>query len=86
MKPDAVPDPRLSHPFPSVWERSYIAGLRGAIDVPVLALETPASAIPKDERGARLRDFAGDARLLEIPDASGAAVKEALVGALLLQP
>jgi pimeloyl-ACP methyl ester carboxylesterase len=76
--PDSVPDPRLAHPFPSVWERAYVAGLRDAIEVPVLALETPASPTPRDECDERLGDFAGEARIIEISEASAAAVTDAL--------
>ena len=45
-EPTDVPDPRLTHRFPSIWERSYIEGLRAAVGVPVLAVETPASPTP----------------------------------------
>jgi len=76
--PAAVPDPRLAHGFPTVWERSYITGLRAAVSVPVLAVETPASPTPAHERDDRLLDFAGGARVVECGDASGAAVAEAM--------
>ena len=33
--PSAAPDPRLVHGYPSIWDREFIANLRGSITVPV---------------------------------------------------
>jgi pimeloyl-ACP methyl ester carboxylesterase len=71
-------DPRLRHGFPSIWERAFTAARRSSIKVPVLALETPASPTPADERAERVAAFGGDAEWEEIADASPQAVVDAL--------
>jgi pimeloyl-ACP methyl ester carboxylesterase len=76
--PVGVPDPRLGHGFWSIWERGFVTGLRAAIDVPVLGIETPASPTPPEERGARLGDYSGATQLAEVPIATAAAVTTAL--------
>ena len=76
--PTSVPDPRLRHGVPSVWERSFTASRRGAITVPVLALESPASPTPAAEREDRLAAFAGPTRCAEVGEATPAAVGSAL--------
>ena len=83
--PSTAPDPRLAHGFATIWERSYIRGLRAAVAVPVLAVETPASLTPRDERGDRVLDFSGGARVVECSDASGDSVTQALRAAGWLQ-
>jgi pimeloyl-ACP methyl ester carboxylesterase len=62
--PRTTPDQRLAHTFPSVWDRTFIANLRGSITVPVLAIETPASRTP--DPSERLADYAGPTTLLEV--------------------
>ncbi|MBV8304402.1 MAG: alpha/beta fold hydrolase [Acidimicrobiia bacterium] len=61
--PATVPDPRLAHGFPSVWDRDFIGRMRRSITVPVLAIESDASPTPSEERNDRLRDFAGSTEL-----------------------
>ena len=72
-------DPRLRHGFPSIWERSFTDARRGAITVPVLALESPASSTPPDERDDRVAVFGGVARWEEIAEVSPQAVLAALI-------
>ena len=79
-RPDAL-DPRLRHGFPSIWEREFTEARRNAITVPVLALETPASPTPADERAERVAAFGGDGRggeIAEIAEVSPQAVLAAL--------
>lgn len=72
--PTRVPDPRLAHGFPSVWDREFIGHLRRSIKVPVLAIETPASRTPRVERDDRLADYAGEATLVDVDSIDAVAV------------
>ena len=62
--PSTAPDPRLVHGYPSIWDREFIANLRGSITVPVLAVETPGSPTPDPLE--RLGDYSGPATLVEV--------------------
>ena len=62
--PRSVPDPRLAHPFSSIWERGFIRNLRSSISVPVLAIETPESVTPDPRE--RLADYQGPASIVEV--------------------
>ena len=62
-EPAGTRDPILALGFPEVWHEEATRGRRGAITVPVLAIETPASATPEHERAARVSAFGGPARL-----------------------
>jgi pimeloyl-ACP methyl ester carboxylesterase len=64
--PTSVPDPRLAHGFPSIWDREFVSNLRRSIAVPVVAIETPASKTPSVERAERLDDYAGETTLVEV--------------------
>jgi pimeloyl-ACP methyl ester carboxylesterase len=73
--PTKTPDPRLTHGFWSIWERGFVVDFRKSINVPVLAVETPASATPSEERADRLKDYAGPAELMYVAgDLPGAVV------------
>jgi pimeloyl-ACP methyl ester carboxylesterase len=63
-QPSAVPDPRLVHRYPSIWDRGFIVNLRGSITVPILAIETPGSPTPDPHE--RLGDYSGPAMLVEV--------------------
>jgi hypothetical protein len=76
--PTTVPDPRLTHGFGPIWEPGFVGKLRSSIAVPVLAIETPASPTPTAERGARLKDYAGSAAVVEAETADAGAVTAAL--------
>ena len=74
-------DPRLRHGFPSIWERAFTEARRNAIAVPVLALETPSSPTPPEERAERVAAFGGDGRggeIAQIAEVSAQAVLHAL--------
>jgi pimeloyl-ACP methyl ester carboxylesterase len=73
--PTTAPDPRLLHGFWSIWERGFVADFRKSINVPVLAIETPKSATPSEERTDRLKDYAGPTELMYVAgDLAGAVV------------
>jgi pimeloyl-ACP methyl ester carboxylesterase len=63
-QPADAPDPVLALGFPDVWHEETTRGRRGAITVPVLAVETAASVTPTGERDARVAMFGGPARLV----------------------
>ena len=84
--PGRVPDPRLAHAFSSIWESGFIGDLRSSVAVPVLAVETPASPTPPVERAERLKDYPGEAQVVEAAEASSSAVAEALRSVGWLQP
>jgi pimeloyl-ACP methyl ester carboxylesterase len=72
---DRRPDPRLQRGFWSIWEQGFIAGLRAAISVPVLAIESPDSPTPGAERDERLAAFPGPAERMDVAgDLPGAVV------------
>lgn len=72
--PSARPDPVLRHGFPSVWERGFVEGVRARIGVPVLALETPGSPTPVQERKERLAAYRGPVEMVEVADGHAATV------------
>jgi pimeloyl-ACP methyl ester carboxylesterase len=76
--PASIPDPRLAHRFPPIWERGFVRDLRGSVAVPVLAVETPSSPTPAGERAERLKDYRGVARRVEATGASAPSIVEAL--------
>lgn len=75
---DGAVDPRVTHGFPTVWERAFTEARRRSIAVPVLALETPASPTPRAEVPDRLAAFAGPAVRIDIDDRTATAVAPAL--------
>ncbi len=75
---DGDVDPRLAHGFPTVWVREFTEARRRSIAVPVLAVETPASPTPRDERDARLKSFSGPAVCVEVAERSAGDVGDAL--------
>jgi pimeloyl-ACP methyl ester carboxylesterase len=79
---ESRPDPLVRHGFPSVWEAGYVAGLRGAIRVPVLALESPTSPTPPGERDERTAAFGGSSSWQPV----AAATPDAVLAALVEQP
>jgi pimeloyl-ACP methyl ester carboxylesterase len=79
---ESRPDPLVRHGFPSVWERGYVTGLRAAVQVPLVALESPASPTPSGERDERAAAFGGESAWLPI----GAATSDVVMAALVGQP
>jgi hypothetical protein len=78
------PDPLASHGFPSVWERGFVTGLRRAITVPVLALESPQSPTPRGERDARIDSYAGPSSWASVD--AGPTLAAAVTAALADRP
>jgi len=72
-------DPRTRHGYGVYVSPTFAAKFWGAISCPVLAIETPASNTPADERSARAALFGGDSTLVELDDSSPAAVVAAVV-------
>ena len=64
--PERLPDPVLAHGFPSVWEPQFTASRRGAIKVPLLAIETLRSPTPAAQRADRAAAFGGPHRVVEL--------------------
>jgi pimeloyl-ACP methyl ester carboxylesterase len=60
------PDPLAAHGFPSVCERRFVSQIRRQVKVPVLALESPRSVTPTDDRSDRLASFGRRARWLPL--------------------
>jgi hypothetical protein len=58
--------------------REFTEARRRSIAVPVLAVETPASPTPRDERDARLKSFSGPAVCVEVAQRSAGGVGDAL--------
>lgn len=71
-------DPRLRHELPTVWERSFTEARRAAISVPVLAIETPSSQTPLEDRDARLASFAGRVRRVDVASRTAGAIAPVL--------
>jgi hypothetical protein len=64
--PSSGLDPRTSHGYGVTMSRVFAQRFWGAITCPVLAIETPASTTPADERAERVGWFAGAASLVEV--------------------
>lgn len=73
-------DPRTRHGYGVSVSPRFVETFWGAITCPVLAIETPASATPRDERAERVAWFGGSATLVEL-DSSDPAVVVAAVAA-----
>jgi hypothetical protein len=71
-------DPRATYGYGVMSSARFAARFWGAIDQPVLALETPASITPRDERAERVEWFGGSATLVELDSVDPAAVVEAI--------
>jgi hypothetical protein len=72
-------DPRTRYGYGVHVSRSFAARFWGAISRPVLVVETPRSVTPPDERAARAELFGGAVTVVELEDASPAAVVAAVV-------
>lgn len=72
-------DPRAAHGYGVHVSPDFLRRFWGAVSVPVLAVETPASATPADEREERLRWFGGPVELALIESSDPSAVVPAIV-------
>src|SRR4051794_32958750 len=64
--PAAGFDPRAAHGYGVMASARFCRRFWAAIDQPVLALETPASTTPREERAERVAWFGGPATLVEL--------------------
>jgi hypothetical protein len=63
-------DPRASYGYGVSVSEAFLRRFWGAVDVPVLAVETPASPTPPSERAERASWFGGPVELVELGDGS----------------
>ena len=72
-------DPRATHGYGVSVSPAFVQRFWGAISCPVLAVETPASITPPDERAARASLFGGETTLMEVEDVSPTAAVAAVL-------
>jgi hypothetical protein len=71
-------DPRASYGYGVMSSASFARRFWATIDQPVLAIETPRSTTPRDERAERLAWFGGATTLVELDAADPASVVGAI--------
>ena len=71
-------DPRTAHGYGLMGGANFARRFWGAIAMPVLAIETPASSTPASERHERLSWFAGSCDLVELDTSEPTAVVDAI--------
>jgi pimeloyl-ACP methyl ester carboxylesterase len=71
-------DPRASYGYGVMSSARFAQRFWGVIDQPVLAVETPRSTTPRDERPERAAWFGGASTLVELDTADPAAVVDAI--------
>ncbi len=72
-------DPRTRHGYGVTMTQPFAAKFWGAVTCPVLAVETPASVTPPEERAERAALFGGETTLVELDDGAPAAVVAAVL-------
>ena len=71
-------DPRARYGYGVMSSARFAQRFWGTIDQPVLAIETPQSTTPRDERVERLAWFGGASTLVELDAADAATVVDAI--------
>jgi hypothetical protein len=71
-------DPRATYGYGVTVTATFLQRFWGDITLPVLVVETPASATPALERAERVSWFAGPVTLAEVPDSSPATIAGAV--------
>jgi hypothetical protein len=71
-------DPRATHGYGVMSSARFSQYFWAAIDQPVLAIETPRSTTPRDERAERLAWFGGPATIVELESAEPSSVVAAI--------
>ena len=71
-------DPRASYGYGVMSSARFAQRFWATIDQPVLAIETPRSTTPRDERAERLAWFGGATTLVELDAADPATVVDAI--------
>jgi hypothetical protein len=77
--PSSGLDPRTKHGYGVNMSPSFAQRFWGAVTCPVLAIETPASSTPADEREERVSWFGGPAELIELDPVSEADIVTAVM-------
>ena len=76
--PESGLDPRAGYGYGVMSSARFAQRFWGTIDQPVLAIETPRSTTPRDERLERLAWFGGVTTLVELDAADAATVVDAI--------
>ena len=76
--PESGLDPRAGYGYGVMSSARFAQRFWGTIDQPVLAIETPGSTTPRDERLERLAWFGGVTTLVELDAADAATVVDAI--------
>jgi len=71
-------DPRATHGYGVMSSARFAERFWGTVDQPVLAIETPASVTPPDERDERVAWFGGAATVVELDAADPSRVVETI--------
>jgi len=71
-------DPRASYGYGVMSSPGFAQRFWGTVEQPVLAIETPRSTTPRDERAERAGWFGGATTLVELDTADAAAVVDAI--------
>ena len=71
-------DPRTRHGYGVTVSATFVEKFWGAITCPVVAIETPASATPPDERAERVSWFGGETALVELESGEPALIVRAI--------
>jgi len=71
-------DPRATYGYGVMSSAHFAERFWGPVDQPVLAIETPSSVTPPDERAERVAWFGGAATLVELDSADPVRVVEAI--------
>jgi hypothetical protein len=71
-------DSRASYGYGVMSSARFARRFWGTVDQPVLAIETPRSTTPRDERGTRAAWFGGPTTLVELDEADPVAVVDAI--------
>ncbi len=72
-------DPRTRYGYGVNLSSAFVQRFWAIIDQPVLAIETPASTTPLDERAERITWFGGDAKLVELESNEPSAIVAAVL-------
>jgi hypothetical protein len=71
-------DPRATHGYGVMSSAHFAQRFWAAVDQPVLAIETPNSVTPREERAERVAWFGGPTSLVELDGSDPTTVVEAI--------
>jgi hypothetical protein len=81
LPPTSGLDPRTKHGYGVYMSSTFAQRFWGAVSCPVIAVETPASTTPKDERAERASWFGGTSTVVELSSPEPSAVIAAVAAA-----